>query len=186
MFKSLALPLGHRAPLSRAPVLCPANPRQLQHSTGEERGCAKCPLQERGDILVRKGHKGVKPFKHSPLLSASVSRVRKSLRESLQKANKIHLQHREMRINTGRSQVSCTPSSMSQQGLPQPCRTCCSPQHKGRFPCLTPQTSTLPEENASRNLSHCATLAESSDKAPTGYSRPKTSRCRFVCPSQSH
>lgn len=141
MFKSLALLLGlgfcfqadegHRAPLSRAPVLCPASPWQLQHSTGEERGCGKCPLQERGDILVRKGHKGVKPFKHSPLLSASVSRVRQSLRESLQKANEIYLQHREMRINTGGRQVSCSPSSMSQQGLSQPCRTCCrSPTQK--------------------------------------------------------
>lgn len=167
-------------------MLCPASPWQLQHSTGEERGCRKCPLQERGDVLVSKGHKGINPSKHSPLLSASASRVRKSLRESLQKANKIYLQHRHMRINTGRSQGSCSPSSMSQQGLSQPCRTCCGPQHKGRFPRLTPQTSTVSEENAPRNLSHCATLAESSDKAPTGYSQPKTSHCRFVCPSQSY
>lgn len=56
--------------------------------------------KEGTDILVSKGHKGVKPSKHSPSLSASVSRVRKSLRESLQKANKIYLQHRQMRINT--------------------------------------------------------------------------------------
>lgn len=157
----------------------------MQNSAGEERGCGTCPLQERGDVFVRKRHKGVKASKNSPLLSASVSRVRKSLRESLQKVDRIYLQHRQMRINTRRSQVSCSPSSKSQQGLPQPCRTCCSPQHKGRFPCLTPQTSTILEENASRNLSHCATLAEFSDKSPTGYSQPKTSRCRFVCPSQS-
>lgn len=64
-------------------------PESCSTAPGRRGDVVKCPLQERGDIFVRKGHKGVKPSKHSPLLSASVSRVRKALRESLQKADRI-------------------------------------------------------------------------------------------------
>lgn len=175
---------GHHAAPHGAPGLRPASPCQLQHGAGEERGRGKCPLQEAGDVSVGKGCTGAKPSKRSPLLSAPLSRVRKTSKESLQRADRAYLQHRQTRINIGRSQVSCPPSSVCQQGLPQPCRTRCSPQHKGRFPCLTPQTSAIPEEKASRNLSHCVTLAELGNKPPRGYSQPKTLHCRFVLPSQ--
>lgn len=61
---------GMRGTFGQGPSAVPSQP--LTEQWGGE-GCAKCPLQERGDIFVRKGHNGVKPSKHSPLLSASVS-----------------------------------------------------------------------------------------------------------------
>lgn len=97
---------GHHAALHRALTLHPASPCQLQHSAGEERGRGKCPLQEGGDISVGKGHTEAKPSKHSPLLPASLSRVRKTSGESLQRADGTYLQHRQTRINVGRSRVN--------------------------------------------------------------------------------
>lgn len=168
---------GHHSALHR--TQCCAQPAPARCWGGE--GLGKCPHQEGGDISVGEGHTGAKHSKDTPLLPASLSRVRKNSRERLQRADGTYLQHRQAQINV-RSGMSCSPSSMCPQG---PCRTRCSPQHEGTFPCLTPQTSTIPEEKASRNFSHCATPAELSDKPPRGYPQPKTLGCRFAFPSQS-
>jgi len=143
---------------------CCAQPAPASCSTGwAAEGTWYVSPPGRGVISVGKGHTGAKPSKHSPLLPASLGRVKKTSRESLERADGAHPQHRQTRTNVGSSQESCPPSSMHQPGLPQPQGTRCSSQHKGRFPCLNPQVSTIPEEKASRNLSHCATLAELSE-----------------------